>query len=99
MPKELFSLADRIKSLRENAGLTQADVARQLGISRSGVNAWEMGLSVPSTPYIVELARSFQISTDYLLGMADTSSISVKGLSQRQVTALLNLIECFKSNE
>lgn len=99
MSKELFSLADKIKSLRENAGLTQAEVARQLGISRSGVNAWEMGLSVPSTQYIVELARNFNVSTDYLLGMKDTPTISIKGLSQKQVSALLNIIECFNDNE
>lgn len=99
MSKELFSLADRIKSLRECAGLTQTEVARQLGISRSGVNAWEMGLSVPSTQYIVELARNYKVSTDYLLGMNDTSTISVEGLSQKQVSALLNIIECFKNND
>ena len=63
MSKELLSLADRIKSLREGAGLTQAEIARALGISRSGVNAWEMGLSVPSTQYIVELAKQFNVST------------------------------------
>ena len=59
MKKELLTLADKIKTLREQAGLTQAEVARQLGISRAGVNAWEMGLSVPSTPYVVELAKKF----------------------------------------
>ncbi len=96
MSKELFTLADRIKSLREREGLTQAEVARLLGLSRSGVNAWEMGLSVPSTQYVVELAKSFHVSTDYLLGMEDTSTISVKGLSQRQVSVLLETIECFK---
>ncbi len=98
MSKELFTLADRIKILREGAGLTQAEVARQLGISRSGVNAWEMGLSVPSTQYIVELARKFCVSTDYLLGMDNTSTISVKDLTQKQVSALLNIVECFKDN-
>ena len=98
MPKELFSLVDRIKTLRESAGLTQAEVARQLGISRSGVNAWEMGLSVPSTQYIVELAKYFNVSTDYLLGMKNTATISVKGLSQKQVSALLDIIDCFKDN-
>lgn len=97
MSKELFSFAERIKTLRENSGLTQTEIARQLGISRSGVNAWEMGLSVPSTQYIVELARNFGVSTDYLLGMSETSTISVKGLSHKQVAALLNIIECFKN--
>lgn len=96
MEKELFSLADRIKSLRERANLTQSEIARQLGISRSGVNAWEMGLSVPSTQYIVELAKKCGVSTDYLLGMENTSSISVKGLTEKQVSVLLDTIECFR---
>lgn len=99
MSKELFSLADRIKSLRERSELTQAEIARRLGVSRSGVNAWEMGLSVPSTQYIVELARNFGVSTDYLLGMKETSTIPVNGLSPKQVIALLNIIECFKNDE
>ena len=33
--------------------MTQADVAKKLGITRSSVNAWEMGISVPSTMYLV----------------------------------------------
>ena len=97
MSKELLSLADRIKSLREGAGLTQAEIARALGISRSGVNAWEMGLSVPSTQYIVELAKQFNVSTDHLLGMENTSTISIVGLSQKQVAVLLETIDCFKN--
>ena len=97
MSKELFSLADKIKLLREKSDLTQAEVARALGLSRSGVNAWEMGLSVPSTPYVVELAKMFGVSTDYLLGIEDTPSISVKGLTKKQVAVLLETIDCFKT--
>lgn len=99
MLKELYTLADRIKNLREQAGLTQAEVARSLGLSRSGVNAWEMGLSVPSTQYVVELAKKFDVSTDYLLGMENTSTVSVKGLSEKQVSALIQIIECFRDVE
>lgn len=96
MTKGLLTLADRIKTLRERAGLTQAEIARQLGISRAGVNAWEMGLSVPSTPYVVELAKKFGVSTDYLLGMEDTATVSVKGLSEKQVSAVIGVIDCFR---
>ena len=42
-------VADRIKALREQKKMTQAELAKRLGITRSGVNAWEMGISVPST--------------------------------------------------
>ena len=99
MTKELLTVAERIKSLREKLELTQAEIARQLGISRAGVNAWEMGLAVPSTQYVVELAKMFGVSTDYLLGMDTTASVSVEGLSEKQVAAVVNVIECFRAEK
>ena len=50
MPKELFLLPEKIKLLRETCGLTQAALAKKLGLTRASINAWEMGLSTPSTP-------------------------------------------------
>ena len=61
-------LAERIKTLREQAGMSQEKLAKRLGITRSSVNAWEMGISTPSTQYIAELAGLFRVSADYLLG-------------------------------
>ena len=34
-------VADRVKALREAKGVTQAELARELGMTRAGVNAWE----------------------------------------------------------
>lgn len=85
-------IADRIKSLREQQNKTQSDLAKQLGITRSSVNAWEMGISVPSTQYIVELAHIFNVSTDYLLGVKNTATISVAGLNDKDVELINNII-------
>lgn len=38
-------IADKIKSLREAHDMTQTTLAKTLGVTRSGVNAWEMGIS------------------------------------------------------
>ena len=65
-------ISEKIKSLRESHNMTQSSLAKTLGVTRSGVNAWEMGISVPSTHYIVELAKYFDVSTDYLLGREET---------------------------
>ena len=85
-------IADRIKSLREHQNKTQSELAKQLGITRSSVNAWEIGISVPSTQYVVELAHIFKVSTDYLLGVDTTSSISVAGLTEKDVEIINTLI-------
>ena len=90
--KELFYMADKIKQLREQMGYTQAELARKLKLTRSSINGWEMGLSVPSTPMVVELAKIFNVSTDYLLGLDDGASLRVEGLSKKEVGDLVDLV-------
>lgn len=89
-------VADRIKALREQKGLTQTDLSNQLGITRSSVNAWEMGISVPSTQYIVELAHIFKVSTDYLLCVDTSATISVAGLTEKDIQLVHSLISHLK---
>jgi len=86
-------VADRIKTLREENQMTQAELARRLSITRASVNAWEMGISVPSTQYIVELASIFHISTDYLLDVDRSASISIAGLTEADVRIVYALVE------
>ncbi len=86
----------RIKHLREQYAMTQSDLARRLGITRSSVNAWEMGISVPSTQYIVELANLFGVSTDFLLGVEPTISINAAGLSQEDIELVHQLVAHLK---
>ena len=90
-------IADRIKSLRENKSLTQADLAKKLSLTRASVNAWEMGLSAPSTPFIVELSRLFNVSTDYLLGLDDTAVIRTDDLSDEEIAVIMNTVQCFRN--
>ena len=85
-------IADRIKKLREENNMTQTILAKKLGITRSSVNAWEMGISVPSTQYIIELANIFDVSTDYLLGVNNTVSLSVEGLTDKDIELVHSII-------
>ena len=84
--------ADRIKQLREEKGYTQAELAKQLGITRSSVNAWEMGISVPSTQYVVEFASIFKVSTDYLLGVDTTATIEISGLTDTDIQLVHSIV-------
>lgn len=85
-------VADRIKFLREQKGITQTVLAKKLGITRSSVNAWELGISVPSTQYIVELAQLFKVSTDYLLCVDHSATISIEGLTEKDVQLVHSVV-------
>ena len=85
-------VAERIKRLREQKNMTQSELAKQLGITRSSVNAWEMGISVPSTQYIVELSSLFGVSADYLLGIDKYNSLDVTGLNEEDIQLIHHLV-------
>ena len=92
-------VCDTIKSLRETAGLSQSALAKRLGVTRSSVNAWEMGLSIPTAQYIVELSQLFHVSTDYLLGLNNTQAIYIARLSQEEKQILYSLIHYFQDKQ
>lgn len=85
--------ADKIKALREARGWTQAELSRRLGLTRNGVNSWEQGLSTPSPACLVDLAKVFSVSTDYLLGIECNACVNVAGLCDRDVALLADLAE------
>ena len=91
--------AEKIKELRQARGWTQADLARRLGVTRNGVNSWEQGLSMPSPASLVDLARLFSVSTNYLLGVEQLNSVNVTGLDERDVAILAELADRLRENK
>ena len=92
-------IAEKIKMLREQNDMTQTQLAKALGISRSAVNAYEQSISTPSTQYIVEIAHLFKVSTDYLLGLDSTSTINVSGLSAKDVEVVYIMVQHLRGND
>ena len=93
-------IADTIKNLRQQSGLAQSDLAKKLNITRSSVNAWEIGISIPSTQYVVELSEPFKVSTDYILGLSNGGAISADSLTEEQTKILFSLVQYFnRENE
>ena len=77
-------ICDKIRTLRDTCGLSQSALAKKIGVTRSAVNAWEMGLSIPTAQYIVAMAQLFHISTDYLLGLQNSQAIYLDGLTEQE---------------
>ena len=75
----------RINSLRQDRGLSQTDLAKIMSVTRSSVNAWEMGISVPTAAKLVELSLFFHVSTDYILGLDALPTVNVTGLTETDI--------------
>lgn len=89
---------DKIKILREEAGYSQSQLAKKLDVTRSSVNAWEMGLSTPTTNYIVALAKLFHVSADYLLGLSNQKSIILDTYSKEEIELIYKLLAYFDNS-
>ncbi len=57
-------LGVRLKEVRTEAGLTQADLAERVGVSRKTINTVENGVFVPSTLLALKLAATLKISVE-----------------------------------
>lgn len=64
----------RLRKLRENKDLTQEELAKAIGVTRSSLASWETGRREPDFETVSKLADFFNVSVDYLLGRDDNSS-------------------------
>lgn len=66
--------SDTLKRLRENAGLSQEELANALGISKSTVGMYEQGKRMPNTNTVLKsIATYFGVTIDYLVGYSSSA--------------------------
>ncbi len=63
--------AERLMELRKERGLSQATVAKDLGVSLGIICYWETNKSDPTATNIAKVARYFNVSSDFLLGLSE----------------------------
>ena len=99
--KQIF--ATRTKTLRKERGLSQAELAAELDISRTSVNLYESASRAPDITVLARYASFFSVTSDYLLGLSDNrtsenAAVGDKlGLSDKSIERLQALTE--KANE
>lgn len=92
----IYGLYEKIKNLRIHSGMSQVQLAKRLGITKSAVNAWESGTNSPSLTYIIRLAQVFGVSTDYLLGVNERLTVDITNLDELQKQAVTLMIKLFE---
>lgn len=65
---EMNEFARRIRQLRENANLSQKELAYILNIERTTLASYEIGRRMPDAGLLCAIADYFRVSVDYILG-------------------------------
>lgn len=89
-------LGQRIYELRTAFGWSQVELAKRLGVAKQTASNWENDNIQPSIDMLVRLAKLFNVTTDYMLGLENEPRISVSGLPESMVSHLSLLIEDYR---
>lgn len=57
----------KLRNIRKENGMSQEDLADQLGVSRQAVSKWESGQGFPETEKLLQISSLYSVSLDYLL--------------------------------
>lgn len=64
-------LGERLRELRLEKGILQKDVGKAIGVAANTITGYETGTREPSLELLVALAKYYNTTTDYLLGVSD----------------------------
>ena len=85
-----MTMADRIQSLRKTKGISQEELADQIGVSRQAVSKWESEQSNPDLEKVILLSEYFEVTTDYLLkGIEPKPDSNIKNRHDARLYMLL----------
>ena len=94
----MVDFGNRLKTLRIRENMTQQQLANKLGLTKSVISAYETDLRLPSYDVLIHIAKIFNVTSDFLLGLEQKQEIDLSGLTKDEIEALLNLIKAMKRN-
>ncbi|MBR2895975.1 MAG: helix-turn-helix transcriptional regulator [Oscillospiraceae bacterium] len=86
-------LGQTIRKLRQERGMKQEDLGIAVGVTKQSVSNWENENIMPSIDLLIRLADCFGVSTDYLLGRTQRTTLDATGLTDTQATHIQLLID------
>ena len=67
----MSNFSKRLMELRADAGLSQDQLAKQVGLTHTAIGLWEQGKRVPNLDAVIQLAKFFGVSLDYIAGIVE----------------------------
>ena len=91
-----MNFGERLKMLRKGQKITQQELANRLGVAKSVVSYYESGDRFPSYDVLIKIARTFRVTTDYLLDIERNRTIDVTGLSEENIAVVVSVVNALK---
>ncbi len=66
-----MTFGERLRKLRQDKGLSQPQLAAEIGITKQAISNYEKDLFSPSLSVLKEIALTLHCSADYLIGVSD----------------------------
>ena len=66
-----MSIGTVIRELRKETNISQSDLAKALNVRQTAISRWELCENEPDIKTIIALAKHFNVTADYLLGLED----------------------------
>lgn len=95
--RKMGDIGERLKNLRKNAGITQADLAEKLNVHLQTVSKWERGISVPDIGQLGELAAALRVSLEKLCGQEEPKETYVGDFSAERLGKMIGQLRVERS--
>ena len=97
-----LTMGNKIKKLREKAGMSQTELADKLGLSKSVISAYEKGIRNPSFKVLPLLAETFNVTELYFFEKGEwhnqSVTIDISDLNKDQQRIIISLVNEFKES-
>ncbi|MBQ7914639.1 MAG: helix-turn-helix transcriptional regulator [Clostridia bacterium] len=97
-----ITMGEKIKNLREKAGLSQTELADKLGLSKSVISAYEKGIRNPSFKVLPQLAEALNVSQLYFFEKGEWQNqpvtVDISDLNPDQQRIIISLVNEFKES-
>lgn len=91
----IYDFGIRLSQLRRDRGLSQAALAKKLGVSKQTIYRYENNLQSPSLESTKQLAIILRTSMDYLVGLDNKYTVMFPSLTAAQRKALNTFLQVF----
>ena len=95
----MLDFSQRLKQLRRDRHLTQAQVAKRIGVTAAMVSSYETDIRLPSYEVMVRLADLFGVTVDYLLCRQDKRFLDISVLSEEEAALVCGMVELLKKKD